>query len=277
MKKKITAVISMVLALVMLFSTVAFAGNGDVFLALGEDLDAKGMTTVLGYFGLDSLDDCNITYITNADEHKYLDGKIDYGRIGTQSLSCVMIKKSGGSKINVELHNINYCTEGMYVNALATAGVKGAKVIVAGPYEISGTAALVGTVKAYEKMTGETVGEDVLDAAVEEITTTGDIGEEIGDKNAVESIIADVKAQLASNPNMSDSEIMDAIRAAASKVGVTLSEANIEKIKNMITKLKGLDIDWSNIKGQSQALLSKLGGSGIFSQIINWFKSLFNR
>ena len=84
MKKKFTAIISMVLAFMMLFSTVAFAGNGDVFLALGEDLDAKGMTTVLGYFGLDSLDDCNITYISNADEHKYLDGKIDYGRIKPQ-------------------------------------------------------------------------------------------------------------------------------------------------------------------------------------------------
>ena len=50
----------------------------------------------------------------------------------------------------------------MYANALATAGVEDVNVVVAGPFNVSGTAALVGALKAYSEMTGETVDEKVV-------------------------------------------------------------------------------------------------------------------
>lgn len=43
----------------------------------------------------------------------------------------------------------------MYKNALTTAGITDADIIVAGPKPISGTAALVGIFEAYEAMTGK--------------------------------------------------------------------------------------------------------------------------
>ena len=49
-----------------------------------------------------------------------------------------------GNGIKVSTYNINYCTAGMYKNALATAGISDANIIVAGPFALSGTAALVG-------------------------------------------------------------------------------------------------------------------------------------
>ena len=49
----------------------------------------------------------------------------------------------------------------MYENALATAGIENADIKVAGPFNISGTAALVGAIKAYENMTGEEVNEEM--------------------------------------------------------------------------------------------------------------------
>ena len=52
----------------------------------------------------------------------------------------------------------------MYKNALATAGVTDANIIVAGPFQLSGTAALVGIFKAYEEMTGDNLDEEVVDA-----------------------------------------------------------------------------------------------------------------
>ena len=52
---------------------------------------------------------------------------------------------------------------------MATAGVEDVNVVVAGPFNVSGTAALVGALKAYSEMTGETVDEKVVDAAVDEI------------------------------------------------------------------------------------------------------------
>lgn len=277
--KRITAVS---LAMVMCLSSFAYAASGDRYLSLGADLSSSQKETVLKLLGVSNIDDCNVSYVTNAEEHQYLDGHVSSAAIGTNALSSVLIEENSSNDINVCIYNINYCTEGMYKNALATAGVKGADVVVAGPYEISGTAALVGTIKLYEKMTGEDVSDDVIDGSVEELTTTGDIGEEVGDKSAVEEVIASVKEDLADNPDMSASEIEEAIKEAADKAGISLSQDNINKIRDMLQKLQDLDIDWSNVKNQSASILKDIRNAldtdearGFFAKIVDWVKSFF--
>ena len=277
--KRITAAS---LAMVMCLSSFAYAASGDRYLSLGADLSSSQKETVLKLLGVSNIDDCNVSYVTNAEEHQYLDGHVSSAAIGTNALSSVLIEENSSDDINVCIYNINYCTEGMYKNALATAGVKGADVVVAGPYEISGTAALVGTIKLYEKMTGEDVSDDVIDGSVEELTTTGDIGEEVGDKSAVEEVIASVKEDLADNPDMSASEIEEAIKEAADKAGISLSQDNINKIRDMLQKLQGLDIDWSNVKNQSASILKDIRNAldtdearGFFAKIVDWVKSFF--
>lgn len=276
MKKiKLVKIFAVVMAVTMMLPTFAFADDKP-FVALGQDLKAEETNTILSLFGVGDITDCNVIYITNADEHKYLGEYVPAAQIGNQALSSVMIEENSGTDIDVKIHNINYCTEGMYKNALATAGVTGAKVVVAGPYPISGTAALVGTIKAYEEMTGEEVSDEVIEGCVEEITTTGDIGEEVGDKGAVENIVAELKGQIAENPDMSDTDIIEAIKAAADKFGISLSESQIEQLKDLIKDLKGLDIDWDNVKKQSLDIFNKVKDSGLLDRIIDWFKSLFN-
>lgn len=277
--KRITAAS---LAMVMCLSSFAYAASGDRYLSLGADLSSSKKETVLKLLGVSNIDDCNVSYVTNAEEHQYLDGHVSSAAIGTNALSSVLIEENSSDDINVCIYNINYCTEGMYKNALATAGVKGADVVVAGPYEISGTAALVGTIKLYEKMTGEDVSDDVIDGSVEELTTTGDIGEEVGDKSAVEEVIASVKEDLADNPDMSASEIEEAIKEAADKAGISLSQDNINKIRDMLQKLQDLDIDWSNVKNQSASILKDIRNAldtdearGFFAKIVDWVKSFF--
>lgn len=271
-----------VLALVMCQAGFIYAASGDRYLSLGADLTDSQEDTVLKLMGVSDLDSCEVSYVTNQDEHRYLDGHVSAAAIGTKALSSVLIEENSGDDINVSIYNINYCTEGMYTNALATAGVKGADVVVAGPYEISGTAALVGTIKLYEKMTGEDVSDEVIEGSVEELTTTGDIGEEIGNKEGVEQIVASVKEELAENPDMSEGDLVETIRDAAEDAGISLSEENINKLKGMFQKLQGLDIDWSNVKSQSQKFLNNIGSlvntekaKGFFSGIIEWLRSLF--
>ena len=61
---------------------------------------------------------------TNAEEHKYLDTYLDKSVIGTRALSSVKIEEAdAGAGITVETHNISFCTEEMYTNALVTAGI----------------------------------------------------------------------------------------------------------------------------------------------------------
>lgn len=271
-----------VLTVFVFSSVLTFAASGESYLSLGADLTESQKSTVLNLLDVNDIDDYNVSYVTNSDEHKYLDGHVSSGAIGTKALSSVLIEENNGSDINVVIYNINYCTEGMYRNALATAGVKGADVVVAGPYEISGTAALVGTIKLYEKMTGEDVSDEVIDGSVEELTTTGDIGEEIGDKSAAEEIIASVKEELAEDPNMSDSELVEEIKDAAEDSGISLSDDQINRIKNMLSKLKGLDIDWDNVKSQSASFINDIKDSidtdevkSFFGRFVDWITSLF--
>lgn len=282
-KKKLALVMALVMAMSVSITGTAFAADGDAYLALGSNLSDEEKATVLSLLGVSDTNDYNIIYVTNAEEHQYLDKYVSSDQIGTRALSSVLIKENGGSSINVTTHNIGYCTEDMYRNALATAGLSGADVVVAGPFEISGTAALVGTIKAYENMTGEDVGDEVIEGSVDEITTTGEVGEEIGDTDAAEQIIADVKEDLANNPDMSDSELEEAIRDAAEEAGIELSDSTLQKIKEMLQNLQGLDIDWDNLKQQSSSILEDLKGvvdadkaEGFINRIIAWFKSLFN-
>lgn len=286
MKKKL-GVLAMVFVMVAGTVSTAFAEDEAKagYLALGSDLGGSQLEVVLDLLKVDDVANYDVTYITNAEEHAYLDSYVSSSAIGTQALSSVLLQENSGDKIDVKTYNINYCTEDMYRNALATAGVKGADVVVAGPYEISGTAALVGTIKLYENMTGETVDDEVIEGAVDELTTTGSLADTLGDTDAAENIMAEIKEQLADNPDMSDSELEQLIRDAAEKVGKTLSDADVAKIKNMLQKLQGLDIDWDNVKSQSSDVLNSVKGflSGIdfsqfgafFSDITSWVKNLF--
>ena len=242
------------------------------YLALGADLTADQQHTVLSYMGIDA----------------YIPSK----QIGTKSLSSVLISLTDkGSGVKVSTYNINYCTAGMYKNALATAGIEDANVIVAGPFALSGTAALVGTFEAYEEMTGETLDESVVDAAMDELVTTGELEQSIdGEPEEIESMIADLKSKIASGDLDTPEKIQAAIEEAAKEHNITLSDADKEKIANLLDKLKGLDLNWDSIANQASAWADKLqdsisqngGLSGIgeaisnfFAKIIDAIKSLF--
>ena len=170
---------------------VTIADGDTPYISFGADLRADEKAKVLELFGLTEadLEKCNVNTVTNAEEHQYLDAYITNDHIGSRALSSVAVMKAKkGSGITVTTKNINYCTTSMYENALATAGVKDANVVVVGPFDMSGTAALIGAVKAYSGMTGEAVDTDVIDGAINEMVVTGEIGDEILAERTVEQL-----------------------------------------------------------------------------------------
>lgn len=133
---------------------------------------------VLDGFGIteNDLSDYKTIEITNKDEHDYLGDYMSDSVIGTRALSSVMVVKADeDSGVNVSTKHITYCTSGMYCNALVTAGLSDAKVTVVGPFDISGTSALVGAMKAYSVMTGEEISEKTMDTATDELVTTAEV------------------------------------------------------------------------------------------------------
>ena len=128
-------------------------GEKKGYLALGADLTDQQRSTVLSMLGIPEADlgQYDIVITTNAEEHNALDRYIAPSVIGTRSLSSVLVQPAeSGHGVVVTTNNINYCTTNMYRNALITAGVTDADIKVAAPSPISGTAALIGALKAYE-------------------------------------------------------------------------------------------------------------------------------
>lgn len=254
------------------------------YLALGADLTADQQHTVLSYMGIEAadFDKYDVVYVSNAEEYQYLDSYVPKKQIGTKALSSVLVSLAdSGNGLKVSTYNINYCTAGMYKNALATAGVEDANVIVAGPFPLSGTAALVGTFEAYEKLTGKELDESVVDAAMDELVTTGDLEQSIdGDSNDVEAMIADLKGQIASGKIKTPEEIEQAIEKLADKYDLKLSNDDKQKLLGLMKKLQGLDLNWDSIKNQASAwasqLQNQLADKNIGQKIAAFFEKLFD-
>lgn len=252
------------------------------YLALGADLSADQQHTVLSYMGIEAadFDQYDVVYVSNAEEHQYLDAYVPKKQIGTKALSSVLVSLAdSGNGLKVSTYNINYCTAGMYKNALATAGVEDANVIVAGPFPLSGTAALVGTFEAYEKLTGKELDESVVDAAMDELVTTGDLEQSIdGNSEDVEAMIADLKGQIASGKIQSPEEIEKAIEQLADKYNLKLSDDDKQKLLGLMKKLQGLDLNWDSIKNQASAwasqLQNQLADKNIGQKIAAFFEKL---
>lgn len=267
------------------------------YLALGADLTEEQRNKVLRMMGIDpvNLADYDVTYITNEEEHQYLGSYVDASKIGTKSLSSVVIvEREKGSGLNISTSNINYCTVGMYKNALTTAGITDADIIVAGPSPISGTAALVGIFKSYQEMTGETIEENVIDAALNELIVTGELASMLDQfsNEEIEEFIAYIKAVVAERELKDADSINEVIDEACEKYGVTLTDEYRQQIVDLLLKITSLGIDLSGLIDYAESLYNnfKNGGSStggiiatvvnaianVFSSIADFFKRLFS-
>lgn len=281
--------------------TTAFAApegsydTKETYLSLGADLSDSEKQTVYELLGIREGDipADQIQTVTNAEEHQYLDSYIPSEQIGSRALSSVLVTEaSDGKGIDVTTRNIGYCTEGMYENALATAGAKDIDVVVAGPFEISGTAALVGAIKAYSEKTGKTVDEETVDAAIDEMVTTGELKDSIADSiesgevsdEAVEGMVAWLKEKVA---NSSDEDLDQLIDEGEEKFGVSLTEDEQSQLKDLLRKLSALDLDVKSLKDQAQSIYNKLDdmgihitsedAQGIFQKILSLLKGFLNK
>ncbi len=284
-KKSMLVMLSGVLA----FGSVipALADSRDSAISLGADLTGAQKTKVyrlLGVTGSEAASMKSVT-VTNKEEKKYLGSYISASKIGTRALSSAIVSKdSSEHSITVKTKNISYVTTGMYENALATVGAKNIHVTVAGPTNISGTAALLGVVKAYEKLSGKEVDEQVIDGAIDEMITTGKLEKSNGaDSQKIEGMIADLKEKVAKDD---DANIGSEIDKVAKQYNISLTEDQKDQLKKMLEKLSKLDLDVSTLKQQANKVYEKLKDLGVkidkeqaigfFQRIINWLKGLFS-
>ena len=261
------------------------------FVALGADLNSEQKKTVLELLDIseEELENDHVISVTNADEHEYLDDYLSASVIGTRALSSVAVwERENGHGVQVTTHNISYCTTGMYQNALVTAGLENADVVVAGPFNLSGTAALVGAIKAYSEMNGQAIDPENIEVATEELVVTGELSESIGAQPA-EELVGAVKDVIVAEEITDSAEIKNVITETAEKMEIQLSEEDRDKIAKLMEGIGKLDLDVDKLKEQAQGLYDKLSkldldlgvtkeqAQGFFAKLSDWFQSVVDK
>ncbi|NCB73935.1 MAG: DUF1002 domain-containing protein [Clostridia bacterium] len=259
--KKIISIIVAVCTL-MSISTAFALEKGDARAVMGADITTEQKSSVYKTFGIEEGSVTELT-VTNDDERAYLDGLVDSSIIGTKSISCVYIEVlSEGDGLDVSVSNISWCTKEMYANALVTAGISDAKLIVTSPVAgISGTAALTGVYKAYEDITGEKLDEIAKLAGTQELVVTAELADQIGSYDAV-TIVNELKKVLAETVNMTDDELRAEIRSIAEENDISVSDGQVEQLVSLCRSLERLNPEELKARVEAfQDTVKKLAGA----------------
>lgn len=284
-----TKLSAFLLIFTLLIPTLAYADTteGETIITLGENLTDQQKQTVLN--DMKAPQNAQIITVSNAEEHKYLDSYVPQSQIGTRAISSSKITYTkAGSGLVVQTHNISGITDAMYTNALITAGVKDANIYITAPFSVSGTAALTGIMKAYEKTSNKAIPEGVKQVANQEMVTTSNLGNQIGNDKAVQ-LVNNIKGAIAQNPPQTTDDLRTLIKKIADQMGIQLTDDQLNSLVSLFDKMKNLNIDWNQIGNQlnnakdqvSTFLKSDQGQSfldqvkSIFSSFIDFIKSLF--
>ena len=268
--KKIVCIVLCLVTLLTL-SAPAFAVNQSRAV-IGADLNPMQADMVYAAFGLRRGDVIELT-VTNAEERRYLEGFVDSRVIGSRSISSVYVELlPPGSGMSVTTSNISWCTGDMYISALGTAGITDARIVVAAPFEVSGTAALAGVYKAYEDMTGVRLDDLAKLVSTQELTVTGDLAQQIGSMDST-SIVGDLKLMLNETKNMSDEEIIGVIDGLAGQYNVSLTDTQKRQLVSLCRSLEQLNPDQLKSRvEQVQGTIQKM--SEAKSKIVSFAESV---
>ncbi|OQB23345.1 MAG: hypothetical protein BWY11_01949 [Firmicutes bacterium ADurb.Bin182] len=284
--KRTIGVIAILLCLAFIVPS-ALANEVDARVTMGANLDDAQRAAIYKDFGIEQGSVTELK-VTNEEERAYLEGLVPEGKIGSVALSCVYIKAlDEGEGLKISTNNINWCTEEMYSNALMTAGITDARVMVSAPFPVSGTAALTGIYKAYEDITGTKLNELAKSLGAEELVLTGELAEYIGSEQAAQ-LINELKLILDKAKNMTDDEVRNEIKAIAKNINVSITDGQVEQILKLARAMQGLDVDELKQKLISFAKMAETANSaseklsefsrkvqGFFAKVGEFFSRIF--
>lgn len=282
----------------LLLATTLFVGSvvpafadGTRVVTIGVNNSAEQRAKIFKYFGV-SENEVHVLEVNNKEEREYLAGIATESQLGTKTFSCAYVEPTNSGGINVKTANITWVTSSMVASTLSTAGMENANCVIAATFPVSGTGALTGVMKAFEDASGKELDEDKKELASEELITTGDLGDEIGQDKAT-GVVNDVKIEVIKNGTSDTTQIADIINNVTNNYNVTLTDAQVKQITDLMEKIAAQNYDYSSMKktlnNVSDVVKDNLkdagedvGGSGIFdfignifSSIGEWFSNLF--
>ena len=245
--KKRNLFVAMLCSMCLAVSTpIPAMADASKVVTLGADLTDAQKNTMMNYFKADA-SQVQVITVNNQEEHDLLGKYIPSEQIGTRTLSCAYVKPTQSGGIKVRTANLNYVTCNMIATALSTAGVTNCEVVAACPYEVSGTGALTGVMKAYESASGEQLDSAKKDLAAKEVVVTGDVAKQVGQDNAT-NIINQAKMQIIGDNVQNADEIYNIVNNIAVQNGISLSQDELDTIVSLLQQIAQQNYDIQEMK-----------------------------
>ncbi|REJ05792.1 DUF1002 domain-containing protein [Halobacillus trueperi] len=201
--------------------------------------------------------------------------------------SVKIIHKDNAEGLNIEIvtpDNITQVTKEMYTNALLTAGVENADVLVASSVKVSGHSALTGIYKAYDAK-GVKLDEERMKVASDELDIATDIAEKEGvDRDKISELLTEIKKQIAEQDPATREEVEQIVQDQLQSLNIELSEEDRQRLIDLFEQMRNLNINFDQVQNQLEDLTGSIqdliNDDGFWNSLRNavqdFFKSLSN-
>ncbi|MGM0846766.1 MAG: DUF1002 domain-containing protein [Bacillota bacterium] len=252
---------------------------------LGESLSEEQKEEVRKALKVDDPEMVEEITVTGEDLARYIQGEDRNARMFS---SAKITRKEKGEGLIIERAtpgNITEVTDEMYANALLTAGVEDATVVVASPIKVSGHSALTGIYKAYE-VSGEKLDTVRMEVANEELGIATELAKEEGmDQEKVSELLTEIKKQIAEQNPASKEDVERIVNEQLQKLNLELSPEDRQLLIDLFDKMRNLDINFDSVKGQLEDISNDIKkrldevvgeeGKGFLQGILDFFRNLF--
>ncbi|MCA0972545.1 DUF1002 domain-containing protein [Halobacillus litoralis] len=292
MKKWLTVITICVVLLTMVFTGPVSASTGDQ--GINEKL---GLPIVVYGAALTDAQKADVSELLQVSQHE----EIDEFTVNGQDLanyiggnpnsnmysSVKIIHQDNGQGLSIDIvtpENITQVSKEMYTNALLTAGVENAEVLVASSVKVSGHSALTGIYKAYDAK-GVKLDEGRMQVASEELDIATDIAAEEGiDQAQISELLTEIKKAIAEQDPATREEIEQIIQEQLQALNIELSEEDRQRLYDLFEQMRNLNIDFDQVRNQLDELTGSLqdliNNDGFWNNLVesirNFFRSLTN-
>ncbi|UOQ91688.1 DUF1002 domain-containing protein [Halobacillus shinanisalinarum] len=294
------------LLLLVFLIMVSFAlPNGVSASTGGEGINEKlGLPIVVYGEALTDAQKAKVTKLLEVNQHDQVDeftvtGQDIANYIGgnpnsNMYSSVKIIHQDNGAGLNIEIvtpDNITEVTKEMYTNALLTAGVENADVLVASSVKVSGHSALTGIYKAYDAK-GVALDKERMEVASEELDVATSIGNQEGvDQAQVSELLTEIKKAIAEQNPATKEEIEQIVQEQLQNLNIELSPEDRQRLIDLFDQMRSLNIDFDQVKSQLDELAGGIENlvndegfwnsltsavRGFFQSIADFFRSVIS-
>lgn len=261
-KKILSGLLAGTLCLALILPGTAYA-DGQKVVTLGADLTQEQKNAVLKYFGVLGQNIQTLT-INNQDEREHLGSYVPLEQIGTRTYSCALVSPTSSGGIQVKTANLSWVTSNMIATTLSTSGVVNCDVLAASPFEVSGTGALTGIIMAYESASGVTLDPVKKDLATQELITTGNIANQVGQTQAT-NIVNEIKIQVIEGQVQKPEEVEEIVQEVVEEVEyeypeLSLTDEDYAMLTGLMTQIAEQQYDYEEMKDTLQRVEDNLQG-----------------